>query len=92
MSHSTAVIQFIKYLLVNITHPLCNLKGLNEITSNSSSLLSHAVEFGRRYDKNISAYFFLGHSVQACRKYKTTSCIEPVKYAFSDMTCKPMSW
>jgi len=38
MSPSTAVIQLKKYLLVNIIHPLCNLKGLNEIISNSSSL------------------------------------------------------
>jgi len=40
MSPSTAVIQFKKYLLVNIIHPLCNLKGLNEITSRSPTSMT----------------------------------------------------
>jgi len=38
--------------------------------------------------KTFSLTFFL----DTCRKYKTRSFIEPVKYAFSDMTCKSMSW
>ena len=38
MSPSTAVIQFKKYLLVDIIHPICNLKVLNEITSNRAKI------------------------------------------------------
>jgi len=51
MSPSTTVIQFKKYLLGNIIHPICNLKGLNEIISNSSlnaSILSNSVIQSKR--------------------------------------------
>jgi len=47
-------------------------------------LLSELVEFCRRYDKNMLAYFFLGHGVdskncllQTCVVLTVTLCVAP---------------